>query len=81
MTADRLREALQKRPFERFVIHMADGREVRVDHPELAALAASGRTVGVFQRDDSFTLIDVLLITDLHWLPAPRQGRERSGRG
>jgi hypothetical protein len=80
MTADRLREALQKRPFERFVIHLADGRKVPVDHPELAAIYPSGRTVFVVQRDETSSWIDVLLITELEWKPANHRSKKRSAK-
>jgi hypothetical protein len=46
-------------------MHLADGREISVAHREFLASAPSGRTVIVFQPDDSFNIIELLLVTDL----------------
>jgi hypothetical protein len=65
MTVYRVREYLHARPFHRFVLHLADGRALPVDHPELMALAPSGRTAVVVQKDDSTSIIDLMLVTEL----------------
>ncbi len=65
MNSKTLREYQKARPFNRFIIHLADGLNVPVDHPELMTVSPGGRTVAVYERDDSFHLLDVLLITDL----------------
>jgi len=44
---------------------MADGRTFDVPHPDFAAQSPSGRTVIVFQEDDSYSLLDLLLMTEL----------------
>ena len=77
MTNDRLRELHQARPFQRFIIHLADGRSLRVDHPEMIAIAPSGRTVGVFQKDDTFSWVDLMLVTELEVKPANGKARKR----
>jgi hypothetical protein len=46
-------------------MHLADGRQIPVVHREFLASAPSGRTVIVFQPDDSFNIVDLLLVTDL----------------
>jgi hypothetical protein len=46
-------------------MHLADGRVIPVVHPEYMASASSGRTVTVYQRDDTLNVIDLLLVTDL----------------
>lgn len=46
-------------------MHLADGRKLRVDHREFLASAPSGRTVVVFQPDDSMNIVDLLLVMDL----------------
>jgi hypothetical protein len=53
------------RPFQPFRIHMADGRSLDVMHPEFLAHTASGRTIMVAAPDDSFEVIDLLLVTSL----------------
>jgi hypothetical protein len=65
VTIERIRELYDARPFRRFVIHLADGRKLPVDHREFIASAPSGRTVVVFQPDDSMNIVDLLLVTDL----------------
>lgn len=69
MTIERFRELLDAEPFRPFTIHLADGREVPVVHREFIARAPTGRTVAVFQPDDTLNIIDLLLVTDLEIKP------------
>jgi hypothetical protein len=81
MTIDRLREVYEAAPFKPFVIHLADGRAIPVQHREFLAFAPSGRTSIVYQPDDSVNIIDLLLVTDLEipakGLPQPRKRRSK----
>jgi len=77
MTADRLREAHTKTPFRPFVLHMSDGRSLRVRHPELLAIAPSGRTAVVIEADDSHHIVDVLMITDIEFKADRADGKGR----
>jgi hypothetical protein len=77
MTVERIREAYRAEPFRRFILHLADGRELRVVHREFMSFSASGRTVVVNQPDDSMNIIDVLMITDLEFRPIPNGSRKR----
>lgn len=68
MTSDKLREVLRAAPFQPFILHLADGRQLEVRHPELMAISPSGRIAYLFQegdRHDSGHHIDVLMITSL----------------
>ena len=65
MTIDKVRELYNAEPFQPFVLHLADGRQIPVVHREYIAMAPSGRTIYVTQPDDSFNIIDLLLVTDL----------------
>jgi hypothetical protein len=65
MTTDQFRAALRQRPFQPFTIRMADGRAFEVPHPEFVALSPSGRTAIVFQSDDDYSILDLLLMTEL----------------
>ena len=65
MTVDQFRRFQSVRPFEPFAIHLADGREFLVQHPEGASLSTSGRTVVVFNRDNLLEVLDMLLVTSL----------------
>jgi len=49
MTVEQFRAALRAQPFRPFVMHLADGREVPVKHPELAVSTSThGETVRAF---------------------------------
>jgi len=67
MAIEHFRAALRALPFRPFVMHLADGREVPVRHPELAVSTSTGRTTVVVQPDDTLTIIDLLLVTDLEF--------------
>lgn len=73
MTIDQVRNLYEAQPFQPFTIHLADGREIPVQHREFMASAPSGRTVIVYERDDSFHIIDLLLVTDLEVKPDKRK--------
>jgi hypothetical protein len=77
MTIDRLRGMYNAQPFKPFVMHMADGRQVTVVHREFIMAAPSGRTVIVFQPDDTVNIIDLLLVTDLELKPSANGSRRR----
>lgn len=77
MTVEQMRAFYNAQPFRPFVIHLADGREVAVDHREFVMAAPSGRTVSVYQPDDTLNVIDLLLVTDLEIKPASNGSRKR----
>jgi hypothetical protein len=65
MTNEQFRAMLHERPFRPFTIRMADGRSFEVAHPDFVALSRSGRTVIVSYGDDSHSVLDLLLMTEL----------------
>jgi hypothetical protein len=65
MTIEQIRNVYNAQPFQPFVIHLADGQHVPVRHRDFMLPAPSGRTMIVYQPDDSFSIIDLLLVTDL----------------
>ena len=65
MTVTEFRTLLHAEPFRAFIIHLADGRSIPVKHREFALPSPSGRTVIVYQPDDSFEIIDLLLANSL----------------
>ena len=77
MTIDQLRRFYDARPFQAFVIHFADGREIPIAHREFIMAAPSGRTVSVYQPDDTLNVIDLLLVTDLEVKPHRNGSRRR----
>lgn len=66
-----LRDALKREPFEPFTIRLSDGRALPVDHPEFVAVGAI-RAI-VIARDDSWSVVEPLLIVSLDYA-APKKG-------
>ncbi len=77
MTIDQIQTLYESLPFQPFVIHMADGRQIPVDHREFMVRAPSGRTVVVYSKDDAAHVIDLLLVTDLEIKPASNGSRKK----
>jgi hypothetical protein len=78
MTTEQLRRVHQAKPFRPFEVHVADGRAIRVDHPELLTFSPPGRTFRVFDGSNSEEVIDLLLVTSLKTLAS--NGSNRNGR-
>jgi len=69
MTGEQVRSLYEATPFEPFRVHMANGRSVDVPHPDFMHLSPTGRRLIVDHSDDSFEVIDVLLVTSVETLP------------
>jgi hypothetical protein len=80
MTTADLKRLYEARPFKPFTIHLADGRNIRVEHPEFIAFAPTGRAMNVFEPDGSFHMLDVMLVTDLHVRANGNSRRKRTTR-
>jgi hypothetical protein len=80
MTIDQVRHIYRKSPFQPFVIHIADGRDIRVNHQEFLSMSPSGRTIIIHQPDDSFEIIDLLLVTSLEVTPHPPSSTPGNGK-
>jgi len=65
MTSEKVRELSKAQPFQKFTMHLADGRQIPVLDRELLLISPSGRTAVVLQPDDSMNIVDLLLVTDL----------------
>lgn len=63
MTGREFRSVFEAVPFRPFTIRLADGRAVAVPHQEYALLSPTGRTLIVYQNDDSFQILDLMLAT------------------
>jgi hypothetical protein len=63
MTIEQISEFHKARPFRPFTIRMADGRSFRIPEPEYLSHPPSGRTVIVFDENDSFHILDSVMIT------------------
>jgi hypothetical protein len=65
MTIDQFRATLHQTPFRPFNIRMADGRTFGVKRPDFVAQSPTGRTVIVMQNDESYSVLDLLLMSEL----------------
>jgi hypothetical protein len=72
MGIEGVREALRKEPFKPFVMRLADGRALPISHPEFVALGK--RRLVVVAEDDSWSIIEPLLIVSLDEEKKPRSG-------
>ena len=67
MTIRYLEMACFAKPFEPFFLHLADGRELHIPHPEFIGFLPSKWIVTVFDRDGSRNLVDLELVTTLRF--------------
>lgn len=65
MTIDQLRKRHRALPFQPFRIHLADGRELDVPHPEMLAVMPPGRRLVVATGNEDYEVFDLLLVTSL----------------
>jgi hypothetical protein len=65
VTVQQLRAAWRAVPFRPFALHMADGRSFAVPHPDFLSMSPTGRTVIVYQEDDEFSILDLLVMTEI----------------
>ena len=70
-----VREVLLRNPFEPLIIRLADGRSLPVPHREFVALTP--RRVIVGAQDDTWSIIEPILIVSLDSMPRP----PRAGNG
>jgi hypothetical protein len=71
MRHDQLRELLRSQPFRPFTIHLPEGRIVQIVHHDFALLSPDGRTLLAYGPDNSFNMIDVMLIACIQVGPPP----------
>ena len=69
MTIEQVRATIRQQPFRAFTIDMVDGRVFPVAHPDFVAVSPTGRTAIVIQPDDSYSIIDLLLMSELEVPP------------
>lgn len=76
MTIESIREATHAEPFRPFTLRLAGGPTIKVAHPDFIAIGPKGRTVFVYGEDESFKVVDVMLVTELEMEPS-RPSRKR----
>ncbi len=65
MKVEELVQLHKAAPFRPFRIHLADGRHLDVEHPEFLAHAPNARIAVVMRIDETFEIIDLMLVTSL----------------
>jgi hypothetical protein len=65
MTIEQIRTLHQAAPFKAFTIHLGDGRKIEVPRRDFLTHSPSGRTIIVYHEDETFSIIDLLLVTEL----------------
>jgi hypothetical protein len=78
MTIEKLRELYSAEPFRPFVLHLADERSSPVAHRDFFAAAPSGRTLAIYQADDTFNLVDLLRVTDAEIKPVKNGSKKKT---
>jgi len=76
MTIQPIRSLYNARPFRPFTLHLTDGRSFFVQHPEHIASSSSGRTVAVYQPDDTSQIIDIQFVADVEVEPTLRGSKK-----
>ncbi len=69
MNMNDMRQVAGARPFRPFTLHVADGRNVKVEHPEFLAYTPDGETIIVLQSGGGFKILDHELITEIEVAP------------
>jgi len=80
-TIEQLRKMHRATPFRPFDIHIADGRSLLVEHPEILAIAPPGRTIGIGPGDGTVGIVDLLFVTSLKPRTNGRDGHPKRRRG
>ena len=70
MAVQQLRAAHRAVPFRPFNLHTADGREFHVPHPDFLSMSPTGRTVILYREDEEFSILDLLLMTEIEMTSA-----------
>ena len=76
MTIEQFQSAFKRKPFRPFVIHLADGEKVEVKSKDFFRDVPGGRTVTIWQPDESESVIDLLLVTRLEFKPRKVEQRQ-----
>ena len=60
-----IRKLLEVRPFQAFILHLANSTKISIEHPEFMATAPNGREAIVYESDSSFHIIDLMLVNEV----------------
>ncbi len=77
VTIEQLRTVHQAAPYRPFTLYLADGRSYHVPHGEFLSQSPSGRTIVVHHADDTFSVIDLLLVAEIKVDASPASAEQR----
>ena len=79
VTIAQFRKTQKAQPFVPFTLHLADGRNYEIDHPDWVASHPEGRTIIVFQKGEGgdFEIIDLLLVVGIEVHKSKDSDRKR----
>jgi hypothetical protein len=60
-----MRATREANPFRPFTLRLTDGRSFHIPHRNYVSMSPGGRTVIIYQTDESFSILDLLLVTEL----------------
>jgi hypothetical protein len=72
MTSNVIRDLLLAVPFRPFTVHVAEGKNFRIEHPECVAILQSERMIFINTKNDDYEWVDVFLVTRVE-SSAPQQ--------
>lgn len=78
MISEQLREVHAARPFEPFTMHLTDGRDFTVSHPEFLAVSPGGRTAYLAVGEHKLERIEGLMIVSIS-TDSSRRKRRKEG--
>ena len=81
MIATELHKLQQANPFTPYRIRLADGKTIRVQHPDFVAISPTGRMATAYSADGEMHIIDIFLVTDLAVEPLAAARRKRKAKG
>ena len=80
MTATEFQKLQRADPFSPYRIRLADGKTIRVPHPDFVAISPTGRMVTAYSADGEMHIIDIFLVTSLAIEPPARARRKRAAK-
>jgi hypothetical protein len=80
MNRKNLEEFLDRQPFRPFLVHLADGRSIPVEHREFVFFPPGAQEAIIYQPDGSFQFIDLFLTTALEVKSRSETKKPRSGK-
>lgn len=80
MTIEQLKNVHEAQPFRPFTLKLADGSRIRVVSREFLSHSPTGRTIVVFKDDETFEVVDLLLVASIE-VGAARSRRNGRSRG